>query len=275
MVSPPRERPSPSRPAPAARLLSFGPAPRGQVRGAGPARPGRVLVGPHHRRIRADRPVAALGLITPSPQLVQDSRPGPIARPAPVPLIRRQPVPVLAGQVPPRAARPGTEQDPVDRAPVISPPATTARVARQQRRQPRPFLILKIMTGNHSKVIYTPPCSRSRKHALGPGRSGEARLPLPSAGWRRWPGAPGRGSGGRGRNLPGRPCPWPTEPPRRPTWWSRSLVRFAGCHAVDTAAGRGQADSTGVRKKLGELLGWFHESERLAGTVVQAGGDAG
>jgi hypothetical protein len=35
------------------------------------------------------------------------------------------------------------------------------------------------------------------------------------------------------------------------------------------------ADSTGVRKKLGELLGWFHESQRLAGPVVQALGDAG
>jgi hypothetical protein len=168
VVSPPRERPSPSRPAPARRLLSFGPAPCGQVRGAGPARPGRVLVGPYHRRIRADRPVAALGLITPSPQLVQDSRPGPIAGPAPVPLIHRQPVPVLAGQVPPWAARPGTEQDPVDGAPVISPPAPAARVTRQHLLQPRPLLILKIMTGNHSKVIYTPPSSRSRKHALAP-----------------------------------------------------------------------------------------------------------
>ena len=36
-----------------------------------------------------------------------------------------------------------------------------------------------------------------------------------------------------------------------------------------------EAHSTGVRKDLGELLGWFHESERLAGPVVQAPGDAG
>jgi hypothetical protein len=35
------------------------------------------------------------------------------------------------------------------------------------------------------------------------------------------------------------------------------------------------ADSSGVRKELGELLGWCHESERLAGAVVEAGGDAG
>ena len=30
------------------------------------------------------------------------------------------------------------------------------------------------------------------------------------------------------------------------------------------------AGSTGQRKKLGELLRWFHESERLARTVVEA-----
>ena len=35
------------------------------------------------------------------------------------------------------------------------------------------------------------------------------------------------------------------------------------------------AGSTGVRKKLGELFGWFHESECLAGPVVQAGRDPG
>jgi hypothetical protein len=35
------------------------------------------------------------------------------------------------------------------------------------------------------------------------------------------------------------------------------------------------ADSAGQRKKLGELLRWFHESERLAGTVVEASSDVG
>jgi hypothetical protein len=35
------------------------------------------------------------------------------------------------------------------------------------------------------------------------------------------------------------------------------------------------AHSTGVRNKLGELLGWCHESERLAGPAVEAAGDAG
>ena len=75
-------------------------------------------------------------------------------------------VPVIRRQIPPRAARPGTEQDPVDRPPVICPPATPARVRRHQRRQPLPLLILKIMPGNHINMIYTPGPSRSRKHAL-------------------------------------------------------------------------------------------------------------
>jgi hypothetical protein len=35
------------------------------------------------------------------------------------------------------------------------------------------------------------------------------------------------------------------------------------------------ADSTGVRKELGELFRWCHESERLAGPAVEAGRDAG
>ncbi len=35
------------------------------------------------------------------------------------------------------------------------------------------------------------------------------------------------------------------------------------------------ARSTGVRNELGELLGWFHVSEGLAGAVVQAAGDPG
>src|SRR5215467_8981629 len=35
------------------------------------------------------------------------------------------------------------------------------------------------------------------------------------------------------------------------------------------------AGSTGVRKELGELFGWFHESECLAGPVVEARRDAG
>src|SRR5258706_13873877 len=37
----------------------------------------------------------------------------------------------------------------------------------------------------------------------------------------------------------------------------------------------GSADSAGQRKKVGELLRWFHESEGFARPVVQALGDAG
>ena len=35
------------------------------------------------------------------------------------------------------------------------------------------------------------------------------------------------------------------------------------------------AGSSGVRKKLGELLRWLHEPEGLAGSVVEAAGEAG
>jgi hypothetical protein len=41
------------------------------------------------------------------------------------------------------------------------------------------------------------------------------------------------------------------------------------------SGGINRADSIGVRKELGELFGWFDESERLAGPVVEAGRDAG
>ena len=99
--------------------MSFGGTPRDQVSGQRTACTGRVLVRTHHRGIRADRPVRALGLITASPQDGQDVLPGAIARPAAVPLVHRQPVPVLARQIPPRAARPGAEQDPVDRPPAF------------------------------------------------------------------------------------------------------------------------------------------------------------
>ena len=39
-------------------------------------------------------------------------------------------------------------------------------------------------------------------------------------------------------------------------------------------AARQGADSSGVRKKLSEPLRWFHKSERLAGAVVEAAGEA-
>jgi hypothetical protein len=79
VLSPPRERPSASRPGRAAGFLSFDGAPRGQLRGQRVAGPGGVLVRPHHGGIGADRPVLPLGFIAPSPQPAQDS---PTSRPA-------------------------------------------------------------------------------------------------------------------------------------------------------------------------------------------------
>ena len=64
-----------------------------------------------------------LGLIAPGPQPAQDLLPGPVQRPAAMPVIDGLPVPVPLRQVPPRAAGPGPEQDPVDHHPVIVPPA--------------------------------------------------------------------------------------------------------------------------------------------------------
>jgi hypothetical protein len=77
VLSPPRERPSASRPGPAG-FLSFAAAPRDQVYGQGAASTGGVLVGAHHGGIRADRPVLSLGLIAAGPQPVQDLLPGPV-----------------------------------------------------------------------------------------------------------------------------------------------------------------------------------------------------
>ena len=65
MESPPRERPSASRPAcPAAGFLSFANAPRGQFRRPGAAGASGVLVGAHHGGIGADRAALALGPVT-------------------------------------------------------------------------------------------------------------------------------------------------------------------------------------------------------------------
>jgi hypothetical protein len=80
VLSPPRERPSASRPGRAAGFLSFGAAPCEQVRGQGAAGPGGVLVRADHGGIGTDRPVLPLGLITAGPQPVQDLLLGPVPR---------------------------------------------------------------------------------------------------------------------------------------------------------------------------------------------------
>src|ERR1017187_783472 len=110
VVSPPRDRPIASRPD----FLSFGKAPREVISGPDAAGPGCVLTGAGDRGIGAHRPVPALSLITSGPQSVQDSLPGAVQRPPAMPVIDRLPVPEALGQVPPRAARPGAEEDPDD-----------------------------------------------------------------------------------------------------------------------------------------------------------------
>jgi len=147
VVSPPRERPRASRPGPpASGFLSFGGAPPGQFRGPGAAGAGRVLMRAHDGGIGAHRPVRAFGLIAPGPQSVQDLRPGPVQRPAAMPPIDSAPVPKLRRQVPPRAPRPGPEQDPLDHHPVVIPAMPLPRMRRQQRPQPVPLHIRQGMT---------------------------------------------------------------------------------------------------------------------------------
>src|ERR1017187_3409710 len=116
VVSPPRDRPIASRPD----FLSFAKAPRAVISSRDTAGASRVLMGAGDGGIGADRPVLALGLITPGPQPVQDLLPGPVQGPAAMPVVDGFPVPDPFGQVPPRAARPGAEEDPVDHRPVIN-----------------------------------------------------------------------------------------------------------------------------------------------------------
>src|SRR5450631_1440435 len=62
-----------------------------------------------------------------------------------MPVIDGLPVPEALRQVPPRAARPGTEEDPVDHRPVIGPPAALPGIGGQERPQPLPLLISQVM----------------------------------------------------------------------------------------------------------------------------------
>src|ERR1700746_3830831 len=62
-----------------------------------------------------------------------------------MPVIHGLPVPEPLRQIPPRAPRPGPEEDPVDHQPVIIPPMPLPRMSRQQRLQPRPFRITQVM----------------------------------------------------------------------------------------------------------------------------------
>src|SRR6516225_10503060 len=104
-----------------------------------------MLVRPHHRRVHRDHPPRPGSRIAPGPQPVQDHLPRPIPRPAAMPVIDGLPVPEPLRQVPPRVARTGPVEDPVDHQPVIIPPVPLPRMPRQQRLQPRPFRITEVM----------------------------------------------------------------------------------------------------------------------------------
>jgi hypothetical protein len=62
-----------------------------------------------------------------------------------MPVIDRLPVPEALRQVPPRAARPGAEEDPVEHRPVISPPAAARRISGQQHPKTLPLLLGQVM----------------------------------------------------------------------------------------------------------------------------------
>ena len=127
--------------SPPGRISCHSLKPRAVIGGPGAAGAGRMLMGPGDRGIGADRPVLALGLIAPGPQPVQDLLPGPVQGPAAMPATDRPFSSRSPPQVPPRAPRPGPEEDPVDHRPVIGPPPSPRRISRQQHPKALPFLI--------------------------------------------------------------------------------------------------------------------------------------
>src|SRR5258707_820448 len=62
-----------------------------------------------------------------------------------MPVIHGLPVPEPLGQIPPRAPRPGAEENPVNHRPVITPPAAPRRISGQEPPQALPFLISQVM----------------------------------------------------------------------------------------------------------------------------------
>src|SRR5450631_3495779 len=98
-----------------------------------------------------------------------------------MPVIDGLPVPEALRQVPPRAARPGTEEDPVDHRPVIGPPAALPGIGGQERPQPLPLLISQVMAFQSlkhrtdlqhqaSKIHGTRPRPNARRDRAGTGR---------------------------------------------------------------------------------------------------------
>ena len=62
-----------------------------------------------------------------------------------MPVVNRLPVPELLREIPPRVARTGPAEDPVNHQPVVSPPMPLPRMPGQQRLQPSPFIIGQLM----------------------------------------------------------------------------------------------------------------------------------
>jgi hypothetical protein len=98
VLSPPRERPNPSRSAP--EFLSFARAPLGRALRShshiGRRAPACLWAAPHGR-VHADRPTLGLTFAV-AAQLTQDSGPRSVGGPAPMPVVDGLPVPVPSGR---------------------------------------------------------------------------------------------------------------------------------------------------------------------------------
>ena len=89
-----------------------------------------------------------------------------------MPVIDGLPVPEALRQVPPRAARPGPEEDPVDHRPVIGPPAAAPlRAGGQEHPQALPFLIGQVMAIQSIKHRPDLQDSTSKIHGTRPSRA--------------------------------------------------------------------------------------------------------
>lgn len=161
LVNPPRERPSPSPPAPlpptgragfatcfALMFCRFGPLARAPAVGRSGHRPradGLARWWSPPRCPSRSRPRRRQRL-----DLLQQTLPRAVGRPQPVAFIDRLPGTEPLGQISPLHPGAHPVQDPVDHLPMISPPATTSIALWQERPQPFPLRIRQI-TPNHAQ----------------------------------------------------------------------------------------------------------------------------
>lgn len=117
--------------------------------------PRRMLVGPHHRRVHADRPLHRPAVVV-GLRHGQDPIPGAISSPPPQPLMTGLLRPIPFRQVPPRCPGPQLPQDPVDHLAVLPPPARPHPRLRQQRRDHRPRLVRQLTATHHQPTINQP-----------------------------------------------------------------------------------------------------------------------